>query len=347
MNQPLVTVFIPVYNSEKYIIECINSITNQTYKNLDILIIDDGSQDNTIKLIESLEDKRIRFFKNEVNKGIPYTRNRGLVEAKGKYMAIMDSDDISYPDRIEKQVEFLEDNPDIDVVGTFYAKRYKDSGTRVIRTQIIDNDQIKYKLLFFSPISNPSAMVRLSTVKDNQINYNPNYFVAQDYDFWVQISKIGKLSILPEALIEYRSGHDNITAKSKREKLVKRNKIINSIHIDILNHYNISLNEAQLEQYNTLFSQNPMTPLNVNILEELSVILDDWKQTLDQTNRALFDDVLETSILSGLGYQEVKLSDRVKIYKKISPKNSLKSIGNIVVKDLYKKVKGFRNGERV
>lgn len=347
MSQPLVTVFIPVFNSEKYIIECIESITNQSYENLEILIIDDGSQDKTIELIESIEDSRIRLLQNDENRGIPYTRNRGLNEARGKYMAIMDSDDTSYLDRIKKQVDFLESNSDIDVVGSFYSKSYSDKKTRIIKTEIINHDQMKYKLMFFSPLSNPSTMVRLSTAKDNNISYNPNYFVAQDYDFWIQISKVGKLSILPEALIEYRTGHDNITSRSKREKLLMRNDIINSIHADILGHYNIKFTEEQLEQYNTLFSQNPMIPLDKNIIKEISIILADWKKNLDPTNQEIFDVVLERSILSGLGYQRMILKDKVNIYKEISPKNSLKSLGKIIAKALYARISGIRNRERV
>ena len=107
MNKPLVTVFIPVYNCEKYIKESLESIINQTYENLDILIIDDGSTDNTVNLIKQYKDTRIRLLRNDKNRGIPYTRSRGLEECRGEYLALMDADDISLSERIKKQVNFL------------------------------------------------------------------------------------------------------------------------------------------------------------------------------------------------------------------------------------------------
>src|SRR5690606_28917246 len=114
MREPLVTVFMPVYNSEQYIREALESILNQTYQNLDILLVDDGSTDRSVEIIKSYQDTRIRLIQNEKNMGIPYTRNVGLKEAKGKYIAIMDSDDIAVSNRIERQIQYLETNPHID-----------------------------------------------------------------------------------------------------------------------------------------------------------------------------------------------------------------------------------------
>src|SRR5699024_5828808 len=109
-----------VYNAEKYIKESLESILDQTYLNLEILLVDDGSTDRTVELIESYNDPRINLNKNNKNRGIPYTRNIGLSQAKGKYLAVMDSDDISYETRIEKQVCFLEYHTNVDALGTYY-----------------------------------------------------------------------------------------------------------------------------------------------------------------------------------------------------------------------------------
>src|SRR5690554_3918162 len=131
MNNPLVTVFIPVYNCENFIDECLKSILNQTYKNIEVLLVDDGSTDNSVEKIKKYSDPRIRLIQNERNMGIPYTRNVGLKEAKGKYIAIMDSDDISMPIRIEKQVAYLEQHPEIDAVSSFYIKFDEKSNKKV------------------------------------------------------------------------------------------------------------------------------------------------------------------------------------------------------------------------
>ena len=106
MNKKI-TVFMPVYNSERYLKEAIDSILNQSYKNFELLIINDGSTDSSIDIIKSYNDSRIKLINNDCNKGLPYTRNLGLKLAKGDYIAIMDSDDISYIHRLKKQIEFL------------------------------------------------------------------------------------------------------------------------------------------------------------------------------------------------------------------------------------------------
>ena len=119
MSDKLVSVIIPVYNVEKFAEQAIVSIIKQTYKHLEIIVIDDGSSDNTYKIVADLatQDSRIRLYKNERNLKIVKTLNRALSLAQGEYIARMDGDDISALDRIEKQVAFLESNPDYDLVG--------------------------------------------------------------------------------------------------------------------------------------------------------------------------------------------------------------------------------------
>lgn len=114
---PMISVILPVYNSEKYIEKTIRSVLNQTYEDFELLIIDDIPTDNTMSIVDSIHDDRIRIICNGENKGIAYSRNRGIECCKGKYIALMDYDDIALENRFEKQVAFLEDNPDVDVVG--------------------------------------------------------------------------------------------------------------------------------------------------------------------------------------------------------------------------------------
>ena len=119
MSNSLVSVIIPVYNVEKYVKEAIKSIQNQTYENLEIIVIYDGSIDDTYNIVEKLakEDNRIKLYKNEKNLKIVKTLNRALSLANGEYISRMDGDDISAPDRIEKKVKFLEENKEFDLVG--------------------------------------------------------------------------------------------------------------------------------------------------------------------------------------------------------------------------------------
>ena len=119
-QEPLVSVLIPCYNCEKYVEEAVMSIIEQSYSNLEILVIDDGSTDNTGSILQELaqKDSRIRYIKNETNLKLIRTLNKGIDLCRGKYIARMDADDISLPTRIVKQVNFLEKHPDIGIVGT-------------------------------------------------------------------------------------------------------------------------------------------------------------------------------------------------------------------------------------
>ena len=118
MTKPMVSVVMPVYNGSKYLKEAIDSILNQTFTNFELIIINDGSTDNSEDIIFSYQDRRIYYLKNEHNKGICITLNRGLDNARGKYIARMDCDDISMPQRLAKQVNYLERHRDVGALGT-------------------------------------------------------------------------------------------------------------------------------------------------------------------------------------------------------------------------------------
>ena len=117
-KQPAITVFMPVYNAEKYLKEAIDSILNQTFQNFELFIIDDGSTDESVKIIEGYTDWRIRLIHNYGNKGLPYTRNRGLNLARGKYLAIMDADDVSVKNRLEIQYNIMEKRSNLAVISS-------------------------------------------------------------------------------------------------------------------------------------------------------------------------------------------------------------------------------------
>ena len=121
MTSATVTVLMPVYNGEMYLREAIDSILHQTFTDFEFLIINDGSTDNSETIILSYDDSRIRYEKNDSNLKLIATLNKGIELAKGKYIVRMDADDISIPDRIEKQVAFLEKNPDVGICGSWFT----------------------------------------------------------------------------------------------------------------------------------------------------------------------------------------------------------------------------------
>ncbi|WP_019154269.1 glycosyltransferase family 2 protein [Robertmurraya massiliosenegalensis] len=336
MNSPVATVFIPIYNCESYIKETLDSIINQTYNNLEILLINDGSTDNSIDIINQYDDPRIRLLHNPKNMGIPYTRNVGLKEAKGKYLINMDSDDIAFPERVEKQVSFFESHPDIDAIGSNYVK-FSDKSKRKIKAKYTSPMAINIMLLFFDPISNPSSAIRLATLRKYNLSYNEEYFVAQDYEFWSQLSKVGKITITPEFLIAYRTGHDNITKKSNREKNEKRKNLIASLRGGLLAHYGVELNESELKVYNDFFVHSyGVIVEEKELLVQTIIKLKKWnKEQNNILNKELFVQILDYCICIGISNQSITIPKKLSLYSSLVSKGKLKDRLYIVVKHLY------------
>lgn len=244
---PKVTVFMPVYNSSSFLKKSIESILNQSYKDFELLIIDDGSTDDSLEIIKSFNDYRIRLFKNEVNKGLPYTRNRGLELARGEYFAIMDSDDIAFRNRLKQQVNYLEENKEIDIVTSDELVIYKGIPFKRVR-RINNNDYISLYLLFDNYIGNTTVMFRKKI--SEKIRYNEECFVCQDYEFWINLKKNCKFASINKPLVKYRTGHNNITRLSNTKKRNKRNEVLLSIRLKGLLDEKIKLNNEEMLRLN-------------------------------------------------------------------------------------------------
>lgn len=202
----LVSVIIPCYNAEKYVESAVRSIMSQTYKNLEIIVTDDCSTDGTFAILEKLadEDNRIKLFKNETNLKIVKTLNNMVLLANGKYIARMDADDISLPKRIEKQVEFLEGDPDIAFCGT-NAVIIDENGRKIGKTSLpLSSEDNKFFLQFYSTFFHPTVMIRSEIYKHNL--YDEDFLYAEDYELWTRLifSENLKGVNLPERLFEYR-----------------------------------------------------------------------------------------------------------------------------------------------
>src|SRR5258705_299739 len=164
MPNSLVTVLMQVYNSERFLSEAIDSILNQTFTDFEFLIIDDGSTDNSLKIIKSYSDARIRLVQNEKNLGITATLNKGIVLARADLISRMDADDISYPERLQKQYEYLKDHPDCALLSTQARVIAEDKQVEYIDDT--NSDFFYYNLTFSSPIFHPSVMYRKKAVQD-------------------------------------------------------------------------------------------------------------------------------------------------------------------------------------
>ncbi|MFD1363678.1 glycosyltransferase family 2 protein [Lentibacillus salinarum] len=341
MKEPLVTVFIPLYNAESYIHEALESILQQSYMHLQILIIDDGSIDRSADIVRAYIDSRITFLQNDQNRGIPYTRNRGVREAKGRYMAVMDADDMAHPHRIERQVAFMEHHPDIDALGSYY-EIVGGKITKTLKPKAIKPEEIRARLLFLNQISNPTAFIRLATLRRHRIRYNSAYFVAQDYDLWVQLSKVGRLSILPEVLMKYRTGHANVTRQSKSAKVTRRKQVNDAIHHDILDFYQFDLTDDELHVFNDFFNDNYVRDLSDQTVMKLPDVLNKMiihnkrQQIFDGT---LFKEAVKSAVLTVLNRRKLSLQQKFYVYRRICNDGKMrtwaKDLSYMVPKHLY------------
>ena len=202
MKDPKVTVIMPVYYGEKYLREAIDSILNQTFDDFELLIINDGSKDNSAKIVNSYSDSRIRFLENSVNLGLAGTRNRGIKESQGKYIALLDCDDISLPTRLEKQVNVLENDHSIGLCGT-WVKTFGGRSTSEWRYPI-NPDYLRCRMIFDNPFTTSSVMVRRRLLLSLDKYFNLEFPPAEDYELWERLSKVSRVSNIPEILTLYR-----------------------------------------------------------------------------------------------------------------------------------------------
>lgn len=220
MNDKLVSVIIPVYNSEIYIRDTILSIIKQSYNNMEILVIDDGSTDRSLEILNDLAliDSRIKVISRE-NRGLISTLNELISLSKGVYIARADSDDLYKSDRIEHQVKYLIDNPDIAVVGSSY-KIINEKGQIISsRKQFSDSEMLRAGLLFGSPLAHPSVMFNRSLC-ERELYYHAGYMHAEDYELWVRLVYKNQLKIsnIPKELFSYRIHSKSISSLFKDEQ---------------------------------------------------------------------------------------------------------------------------------
>lgn len=209
---PKVSVLMPVYKTnEKYLKEAIESILNQTFSDFEFLILDDCPEDPREEIIKSYKDNRIKYYKNDKNLGISQSRNKLIGMAKGEYLAIMDHDDISLPERFKKQVEYLDEHSDIGVV----SSNFKFIIENKISNYPIDDYNIKLTLMFACIVWHPASMIKKSILVDNNIHYEEEFSPSEDYALWCRLIPFTKFHNIKDALFYYRNHEENTTHKQK------------------------------------------------------------------------------------------------------------------------------------
>lgn len=232
-HSPLVSVVIPVFNGAKYLIEAVESIQKNTYKNIEILLIDDGSKDTSKALCKQLEQTypNVRFYDFTNNRGLGRVLNFALKKAKGKYICRLNQDDIMLPFRIQTQVNYLVSHPDITAVGSSIRLFDNKYHTQVVKF-IKQDAEIKKIWYIVSPFSDPSVMYR----KDIALNvggYDQYYWPADDTHLWYRMGLAGKLANIQRPLVNVRWHKDAASVKFFRKLAWKTYQMHNWTHKNI------------------------------------------------------------------------------------------------------------------
>jgi glycosyltransferase involved in cell wall biosynthesis len=227
-----VSCIIPFYNSEKYFEETIQSVLAQTFKDFELILVDDSSTDGSKAIADKYQklDPRIVVTSNKYEKGISGARNSGLDIAKGEYIANLDSDDISLPTRFEKQVQFLDANPDIGVVGT----EMQEFGSRDYHWPVHTvQAELKVYFLAYPTIWNPAGMYRKKIIDDFGIRYRSEFDFAEDGDFWLRLLGVTKFGNIDEVLVKYRIHGESVSISRLAQQKETWRKIISRLYKEI------------------------------------------------------------------------------------------------------------------
>ena len=234
----LISVIMSVHNEKDYVSDSINSILQQSYKNFELIIIDDCSEKDTSQICNEFYEKypsKIILLRNDSNIGLTKSLNLGLKSAKGNFIARMDADDISLRHRFEIQLNYLLDNPDIGLVGSFYDEINEDG--KIIRKNVSFESEpaiINWRLFFENPIPHPPIMIRKELI--NKIGgYDEKIKFSQDYDLFCRLSFITKLSNIPVVLYRWRVHSNSISKKSRTEQRslafeISKNHILKNVN---------------------------------------------------------------------------------------------------------------------
>lgn len=247
---PLVSVIMPVYNAEKYVGLAIDSILKQTYTDFEFLIFNDGSSDNTRQVIESFQDPRIKFHDSTTNSGYVTHLNRGIELATGKYIARMDADDISLPERFELQVNFLENHPEVGLCGAWILQfeGNDEPDKRVMYRYPADHDEICVALLRHNSFAHPVVMMRRNILIENGLRYDPDYMPSEDARLWVTLKNYTQLHNIQKVLLRYRK-HNNQISTEKHE-LRRRNTT--RIKIELIEEITGPLSDQEKKLYSDI-----------------------------------------------------------------------------------------------
>lgn len=272
-NDPKISVIMPVYKNGTYLKQAIDSIIQQTFDDFEFIIIEDKSDSYECKkIINSYNDHRIKYILNEEKKGIAQTLNQAIKISRGKFIARMDSDDISLPKRLEIQYKFLNENKEISMCGTNYTT-IEDNGHKYRSKLLTKPEDIKAGLLFNSCVAHPSVMIKKEILTRNNLYYRPE-FIEEDYDLWVRISEISKITNIKKSLFQYRIHNTSLMAQNR----IDRKSTVIEIRKRQLEKLGLNPNEKQMGIHNSIICKDEKEVQNFLIEHS------NWLQAIQKSN---------------------------------------------------------------
>lgn len=313
---PRISVIMSVYNQEDYLSDAINSILNQTYSDFEFIIVNDGSNDKSSDVINSFNDARIRHLTNDGNKGLIYSLNRAIKESNNpEFIARMDSDDISLPTRFEEQINYMEKNPDVGILGTAITFFGNDLPEFDLKYPL-SNSEIVPSMLWMNPIAHPTVLIRMKHI-GNLYKYDADFHKLEDYALWVNL--IGKFLFcnLPNVLLKYRRHKGNVTGSYSTDQSKSQKALINILSTASLNaNFNFTDEEIKvISSTSHLNAGNSLIYLNVDaliaLINKLKFISSAYNLVIlkKQLLRSILVHVIKTKRIQDF-FKLIKLNDK-------------------------------------
>jgi len=271
VNTPKVTVLMPVHNGERYIREAIDSILAQSFTGYELLIINDGSTDQSVEIIESYNEPRIRLIHNYSNLGLVPTLNWGLHLARGEFVARMDCDDISHPERLDMQVSYMDIHEDVAVCGS-WIKAF--GSQHFVKKYPLTDDRIRAHMLFENALAHPSVMMRRNVFISERLFYDVAYTRAEDYELWTRVPASYKLANIGRILLYYRMHRQQVSA----EFISDQSDVTCAIRKKQLNGLDMDLSEESSGLHMKISQKKP--ELSISFLDSAAV----WLMALQEKN---------------------------------------------------------------
>lgn len=217
-----VSVIMPVYNGQEFLAEAMSSVLHQSFRDFELVVVDDCSTDSTPEIVRGFADGRVRYLRNSTNQGLTKSLNIAWSAARGEYLARMDADDVSLPERFLRQVEFLDSHPEVAVVGC--AAEFFGSFESVVRP-LTSHDAIRCQMLVNCPMVHPTVMLRRAEFDRLDLRYDPKCAKAQDYDLWSRAVHEVRFANLPEVLFRYRVHGNQVSVTGSVEQTAVADRV--------------------------------------------------------------------------------------------------------------------------